>query len=253
MKALSDINVLLFTLLTLANAAPAEQRGAMRFVEQSVSTMLNTWQQLTGKTLVLEYDQQKVYPTITLEPKGSFTASEASDLIAKALREQAGIVMTPMDAKRVKVSNQSPTKPDSVAPVENTSKGVQKNKTPQHLAVVTCFNGEIGKSTYCSSTPTSVGVPSGMRTSTGMTCGHAPKISELKWDYLRSEGEMDVYLFVRRFPMGSPNVQTTSKIVKFNGERQIVFQDADQVIIVEDKPPTPNNPGTTETSPKQNQ
>lgn len=247
MKTLSHLSVLLFTLLTLANAA--EQRGPMRFVEQPVSNMLNIWQQLAGKTLVLEYDQQKVYPRITLEPKGSFTASEAADLIAKALQDQAGIVMTPIDAKRVKVSNESRAKPGSLPASENTPKGSQKNIKPQHLAIVTCFNGEIGSGSSCSSTPLDDGAPAGVRISRGMKCGHAPKISELKWDYLRSEGDADIYLFVRRFPMDGPNAQTTSRIVKFKGERQIVFQDAAQVVIVESKPPVPNKAGTTETSP----
>jgi LPXTG-motif cell wall-anchored protein len=60
--------------------------------------------------LVVDADAQKVVAKITLEPKGEFTASEAAKLIADALRDQAAIIISPLDGNRVSVTYGSKTK-----------------------------------------------------------------------------------------------------------------------------------------------
>jgi hypothetical protein len=66
-----------------------------------------------------------------------------------------------------------------------------------------------------------------------MRCGFPGKVSELKWDYVGQQGTADVYRISRRFPSDTPNARTTTNTIAFTGKRVTVFEDADQVVVME--------------------
>lgn len=105
---------------------------------------------------------------------------------------------------------------------------------PQHIAVVTCFNGKLDSGSFCRSTPTQEPeTDPKIQVTYGMTCGSAGKVSELHWQFIRQEGEADIYRFTRRFSSDAPNAKMTTHTVSFFGKRIIVFEDEYQVIVME--------------------
>jgi len=104
---------------------------------------------------------------------------------------------------------------------------------PRHVAVVTCFNGKVDSGHSCSTRPTHEPADSKVKVTRGMTCGFAGKVSELQWEYLGQRGNADIYRISRRFPSDTPNAKTTTNTVAFTGKRVTVFEDADQVVVME--------------------
>jgi hypothetical protein len=105
-------------------------------------------------------------------------------------------------------------------------------KSKPHLkAVVTCFNGKLDSGSYCS---VACFQPDGTLHRTGkMTCGWSGRVSEVEWSFVETRGTNDVYRFARRFPSDTPSAASTSKLIEFGGSRVTVFEDQQQVIVME--------------------
>lgn len=105
---------------------------------------------------------------------------------------------------------------------------------PRYVAAVTCFNGKIDSSPFCSTKLTKEPAPAlNVKISHAMTCGSPGKVSELKWEYVGQYGAADLYRMVRRFPLDTPNERTTTNSIEFTGKRVTVFEDVDQVVVME--------------------
>ena len=66
-----------------------------------------------------------------------------------------------------------------------------------------------------------------------MTCGYAGKVSEIEWSFVEHYGDKDIYRFTRRFPADTAEAATTAKSVEFSDQRVIVFQDTNQVVVIQ--------------------
>jgi len=66
-----------------------------------------------------------------------------------------------------------------------------------------------------------------------MTCGFAGKASEITWAFIERRDGKDVYDFTRRFPINSEHGALQSKQINFARERVIVFEDKDQLIVIQ--------------------
>lgn len=109
---------------------------------------------------------------------------------------------------------------------------------PLFPATVTCFMAKIDSGSSCSSTMTKVPEPDPRsRWSSGMTCGWPGQVSELRWEFLGSEGGTDVYQITRRFPADAEKSETVTQTIKYAGKRLIVFADNYHVVVV--APPGP--------------
>ena len=105
---------------------------------------------------------------------------------------------------------------------------------PLFPVTVTCFMGKIDSRSSCSSVMTTVPEPDpGSRWSSGMTCGRPTQVSELRWEFLGSDGGADVYQITRRFPADAPQSETITKKIKFEGRRIVVFEDQYQVVVLD--------------------
>ena len=105
---------------------------------------------------------------------------------------------------------------------------------PRYVAVVTCFNGKVDSGSSCSTKPTQEPAPDPkVKVSRGMTCGFPGKVSDLQWEYVGQRGAADLYRIARRFPSDTPNARTTTNTIAFTGKRIKVFEDADQVVVME--------------------
>jgi len=102
--------------------------------------------------------------------------------------------------------------------------------TPRYKNTVICFNGGLDSGSSCSKTsfrPDELHWPATMR------CGFAGKVSEIEWSFVERHGDKDVYQFTRRFPADTDHATTTSKNVEFSDQRVIVFQDTNQVVVIQ--------------------
>ena len=78
-------------------------RGAMDFTNADVLQVVDIYKAMTGAQLVTDSRVKMVRHTITLLANPS-RKEEAVKLLEKALLEQAGVVMTRLDDKRVSVT-----------------------------------------------------------------------------------------------------------------------------------------------------
>ncbi len=69
--------------------------------------------------------------------------------------------------------------------------------------------------------------------SSGLTCGWPGQVSELRWEFLGSDGGADVYQITRRFPADAPHSETVTKKIKFEGKRIVVLEDQYQVVVLD--------------------
>jgi hypothetical protein len=109
-----------------------------------------------------------------------------------------------------------------------------KPTEPRYIAIVTCFNGKLDSGSSCSAMPTQEPQSdSKLQVTRGLTCGWPGKVSELHWEFVGQRDKADVYRIIRRFPSDTPNAVTTTNMVSFSGTRITVFEDKDQVIVME--------------------
>jgi hypothetical protein len=92
---------------------PANQTPNYRFNFSKVdqSQVLEIYSKLVG--VELKRDQPIPYATINFQPDKPLTHSEAIQALEKVLREQAGIVLKPLDAKHVEVTYDASVKAKS--------------------------------------------------------------------------------------------------------------------------------------------
>lgn len=100
--------ILIASLLCLVtpagNTGGAEADGTFKFVNVDVPKVLETYQAATGLKLVTASNVAQAHGKITLRSKGATTASEAARQMARALLEQAGVVITQLDNGLVSVT-----------------------------------------------------------------------------------------------------------------------------------------------------
>jgi hypothetical protein len=110
MKKLSTTWFVIF-LCALSQAMAAESksdatipRGALNLNGTSVNQSLTLYALYTGKKLVTSSHALNLTTTIILQPDVELKESQAIALLEKALREQAGVVMTRLDDQRISVT-----------------------------------------------------------------------------------------------------------------------------------------------------
>ena len=100
------ILILLASLLTAPWAALADDipAGTLNLQNVAASDVLNMYKQLSGLELVVDSRARKVTTEVTFRTTTPLKREEALKLIQGALLKQAGIVVTPLDDKRVSVT-----------------------------------------------------------------------------------------------------------------------------------------------------
>lgn len=109
----------------------------------------------------------------------------------------------------------------------------ETNAQPRYVATVTCFNGKVDSGSSCSATPQESKRDGSVKINRELTCGLPGKVSEIKWEFVGYQGPADVYRVSRRFPADNPGAVTVTNWTVYYGKRVAVFQDQDQVIVVE--------------------
>jgi hypothetical protein len=110
--------------------------------------------------------------------------------------------------------------------------GFAADANSPHLRVeIICHNGKLNSGSSCTSHAPKPGNPPGK--SGKMTCGFPGKVSEITWTFIERRDGKDVYDFTRRFPLKSENTATQTKQVQFTGKPVTVFEDTDQVIVMQ--------------------
>jgi hypothetical protein len=109
----------------------------------------------------------------------------------------------------------------------------ETNAQPRYVATVTCFNGKVDSGSFCSATPQESKRDGSVKINSGLKCGLPGKVSEIKLEFVGYQGPADVYRVSRRFPADKPGAVTVTNWTVYYGKRVAVFQDQDQVIVVE--------------------
>ena len=110
---------------------------------------------------------------------------------------------------------------------------VETTDQPRYAPSVICFNGAIESGSSCTSRARRD--ESGRFPGSGqMTCGFPGKVSVIDWKLIGQRRTNDLYEFTRRFPRDDRSPTTTRRVVEYSGDRVIVFEDQDQVIVIGD-------------------
>ena len=110
----------------------------------------------------------------------------------------------------------------------------ETNVAPRYVAGVTCFNGKVDSGSSCSAHPTQDPKnEANWKISRELTCGFPGKVSEIHWRFVGYQGQADVYQVSRRFPSDTERASTATNLVLYFGRRVAVFEDRDQVIVME--------------------
>ncbi len=97
----SGLATLFAMVITLT--APAQTTGVFKFESADLMYVLEAYQSMTGRQLVITSNVRQA--KITLQSQGPTTAQEAARMIERALIDQAGVVITPLDSGRVSVTS----------------------------------------------------------------------------------------------------------------------------------------------------
>jgi hypothetical protein len=119
----------------------------------------------------------------------------------------------------------------SLVAVQCMAEDAKAKPGPRARAQIACFNGKLDSRASCTTQNYQAdGViwPKGK-----MKCGFPGQASEIEWSFVERHGDMDVYRFVRRFPLDSTQPTITSKTIEFSDRRVVVFEDKAQVIVIE--------------------
>jgi hypothetical protein len=87
-----------------------EQSGTLDFINAEVPQVLAVYRELTGTEVDIPQNARVLRARITLQPRTRLSRLETVKLIETALREQAGVVLTHLDGKRVTVSYDDPVR-----------------------------------------------------------------------------------------------------------------------------------------------
>jgi type II secretory pathway component GspD/PulD (secretin) len=88
-----------FFAMVITLTAPAQTTGVFKFESADLMYVLEAYQSMTGRQLVITSNVRQA--KITLQSQGPTTAQEAARMIERALIDQAGVVITPLDSGRV--------------------------------------------------------------------------------------------------------------------------------------------------------
>jgi hypothetical protein len=85
----------------------------------TVSTVLPIYRDLSGAELVVSSEVKRLMTPVTIGPAGPLKKEEAMKLIEKELLDQAGVVITKLDKKRISVTHNdalptTPVKPHKI-------------------------------------------------------------------------------------------------------------------------------------------
>ena len=83
--------------------AALAQGGAINFKTVPISMVLNVYSDLSGKQLVIDSAVTNQTRLITVTSSESLNREQAAKLIESALKKQAGVVIEPIDDKRLAV------------------------------------------------------------------------------------------------------------------------------------------------------
>lgn len=81
----------------------ADESGSIDFTNVPVAQVLDIYKKMTSRELVISSEIKKVHASITLRLQNA-SKVEATKAVEKALLEQAGVVITPLDEKRISVT-----------------------------------------------------------------------------------------------------------------------------------------------------
>jgi type II secretory pathway component GspD/PulD (secretin) len=99
--------ILTFMISSTVNAAPEEETfppGFINFVATPVGDALRIYKDFTSQELVMASNVKHAPGGITLKTERALTKSEATKLLEQALLEQAAVIITRLDEKRVSVT-----------------------------------------------------------------------------------------------------------------------------------------------------
>ena len=99
--------ILTFLISLTVNAAPQEETfppGFINFVATPVGDALRNYKDFTSQELVIASNVKHVPGGITLKTERAMTKSEATKLLEQAFLEQAAVIVTRLDEKRVSVT-----------------------------------------------------------------------------------------------------------------------------------------------------
>src|ERR1043165_4211353 len=108
---------------------------------------------------------------------------------------------------------------------------------PRFDARLICFIGPIDSRSSCAgdlSKSPATGINEGWWGV--LTCGNPNRVSEVRWKFLRRDGDSDVYVFERKFPVSDLNPRSATATIRFKGQREVIFKDTDQVVVIDPSP-----------------
>ena len=95
------IAVLAFNIVAFSADSPA---GRIDLVNMPVDKVLMIYQDLSGSQLLQSSEVKRMHSNITVHSNSQLSKAETLKLIEKALLDQAGIVITPVDDKKISVT-----------------------------------------------------------------------------------------------------------------------------------------------------
>ena len=95
--------ILMASLMAFRSFCADEARGNINFENVPVEKVLEVYKPLSGRELVISSDLKGYHPGINLRLSDA-SKTEALKAIETALLEQAGVVITPLDNKRISVT-----------------------------------------------------------------------------------------------------------------------------------------------------
>ena len=82
----------------------ADARGVIKFESVPVPQLLSAYKAMSGLELVIDSRAKTLISSVTVQSSAPLTKTEALKLIEKALVEQAGVVITPLDDRQASVT-----------------------------------------------------------------------------------------------------------------------------------------------------
>ena len=87
-------------LVSLCAVSADEPKGTMNFINTPIEKILLIYHQLSGLELIESSEVKKLHTTITLRTAAPVSKGDMVKLMEKALVDQAGVVISRLDAQR---------------------------------------------------------------------------------------------------------------------------------------------------------
>ncbi len=108
--------------------------------------------------------------------------------------------------------------------------------SPKYAAQLICYIGKIGSGSNCSMVIYDPNIYKDEYikvSSQSMKCGTLDQVSDIRWEFIEHSENNDIYNFTRIFPSDANEHASTTKVVKFNGNQTVIFEDEYQTIILD--------------------